>query len=847
MNWKKVGASAIAVSASLIAVGHSVALAQTPAEDATLAASTRNEIIVTAQRREQSIQDVPLAVTAFGDDTLDSLQVENAADLQLVVPNFSYTATNFGGVNYTIRGIGASVLGDGADTGVALHYNGAFLQGGGNSSLFYDVEAVEVLRGPQGTLFGRNATGGAVNLRTRKPQQTFEASIEGRVGDFETRGVEAMLNTPLTRTLAVRAAIAAEQFDGDIDNLTTGNRINGVDVFSGRGSVRWTPSSFTTVDLTATYLRADGDGMQAETRACRRDPIGNLGCLPTGLGAGLPNYTATLAGLVATGVGLVEEGEDPFVGSVAPSSRKVALDFDPKTYTKDWIATLELEHQFGALTFNALASWSTQDGYYVADPDFAVARGKFAPLFPGGVVPTSKPDPANLGSLAGRVQGAFDRPWSLERGSGKSRQWLQEVRLASNFDGPFDFLVGAFHLDFDRSEDFFQIASSLDAAGLILEAAPPFFRLETPVADLQSTAVFGEAYYEATDTLRLTGGLRWTRDEKQQVNRNLLFSLPQPFDSNSLEEEAMTGRAVIEWRPAAASSLDLMTYASYSRGYKGGGFNPQGTVVVSKTFDPEYVNAIEVGAKGVLFDAVTTNFAAFRYDYDGFQVSKIVNRSSVNENIDATILGAELELTARLGEGFTFDFSAGHLATEMGEATSIDPRDPTGGRRGFIAVKDTESGGNCVATITQLFTLLDGAPFGDCAALGLSSGNAVSLKGRELPNSPEWTLRYGAEYSRQIANDLRFSIRADYSWRSDFWGRIYNRDPIDRIESWGLLNARVQLEREDKRWFARVEGSNLLDEDAVTGMYVADASAGLATNLFLAPRRRVALVVGGRF
>ena len=847
MKCKTNSARALVVSAGLLAVGQATAHAQS-AQDAQAAVSGAvNEIVVTAQRREQSIQDVPIAVTAFGDEALDARQVDNAADLQLVVPNFSYTSTNFGGVNYTIRGIGASVLGDGADTGVALHYNGAFLQGGGNSSLYYDVEAVEVLRGPQGTLFGRNATGGAVNLRTRKPRPTLEGSVEGRVGNFDTRGVEAMLNVPVTRSLAVRAALVTEQYDGDIDNLTTGNRINGADVFSARGSVRWTPSNLTTVDLTATFLRADGDGMQAERRECRRDPIGNLGCLPSGLGPGLPNYTSTLAGLVATGIGLVEEGEDPFIGSIAPRGDAVALDFDPEVYTKEWIATLEIEHKFGPMTFNALTAWATQNGHYVTDPDFAVALGRFAPVFPGGVVPTSRPDPDNLGSLAGRISGSFDRPWSLERGSGKSRQWLQEVRLASNFDGPFDFLVGAFYRDYDRQEDFFQIASSLDAAGLILEAAPPFFRLETPVADLKSYAVFGEAYVDVTDTVRLTGGLRWTRDKKRQVNRNLLFNLPQPFDSNRLTKEAVTGRAVVEWRPAAASSLDLLTYASYSRGYKGGGFNPQGTVAVSKTFEPEYVNSVEVGAKSVLFDAVTANFAAFRYDYDGLQVSKIVNRSSINENIDATIVGAEFELGARIGDSLSVDVSAGHLATEIGNATSIDPRDPTGGRRGFIAVKDTTSGGNCVATTAQLFRLLDGVPFGDCAALGLSSGNAVSLKGRELPNAPEWTLRFGAEYARGIAGDLQFSVRADYSWRSDFWGRIYNRDPIDRIESWGILDARVQVERADKRWFARVEGSNLLDEDAVTGMYVADASAGLATNLFVAPRRRVTLVVGGRF
>lgn len=848
MNSKISRASLLVLSVSLIVGAPHAASAQ--AEDASAARSIDGpeEIIVTAQRREQSIQDVPLAVTAFTEEAIDALQIDNAADLQLVVPNFSYTATNFGGVNYTIRGIGASVLGDGADTGVALHYNGAFLQGGGNTSLYYDVAGVEVLRGPQGTLFGRNATGGAVNLRTRRPTDAFEWSAEARVGTFETRAVEVMINAPITPQLAVRFAGVAETFDGDVRNVTTGNRINGSDVASGRFSARWTPSLQTSVDFSATFLRAAGDGMQAERRECRRDPIGNLGCLPTGLGAGYPNYAATLPGLVATSVGLIAPGSDPFIGSINPADpRSVALDFDPRTYTKEWIATLEVEHDFGSLNFNALTAWSFQDGFYVADTDFAVAAGRFRPIFPGGVVPTSLPDPQNLGSLAGRVQGAFNRPWAQERAEGTGQQWLQEIRLASDIDGPLNFLVGAFYLDYDRKEDFFQISSSLDAAGLALRAAPPFFRLQTPVADLESSALFGELYLEPTDTLRMTAGLRWTRDEKQQANRNLLFNLPRSFETNALQEEATTGRLVLEWRPDALSAQDALLYASYSRGYKGGGFNPQGTVSVAPTFAPEFVNAFEVGAKAIVFDRATVNAAAFRYDYDGFQVSKIVNRASVNENIDAKIWGAELEVAARLDDHWSLDFTASHLSTEIGEASSIDPRDPTGGRGGFIAVKDTGSGANCIATVTQLATILRGTPFGNCAALGLPSGNAVSLKGNELANSPDWSVRLGMQYADQITQDLRLRLRADYAWRSDFWGRIYNRDPIDRIEGWGVLNAQAEVGGVEKNWFVRLEGSNLLDEDAVTGMYVSDASSGLATNLFLVPRRRAALVVGARF
>lgn len=834
----------MSAGAGVLALSPSAAFAQ-EAEGA----EQVDTIIVTAQRREERLQDVPLAVSAFSQQSLDDRQIDNAADLQLVVPNFSYTATNFGGVNYTIRGIGASVLGDGADSGVALHYNGAFLQGGGNSNLYYDVEAVEVLRGPQGTLFGRNATGGAVNLRTRRPGDEFEAHIEGGIGSFDGRGVEGALNVPLGENVAARFAFTRVYSDGDVRNVVTGNRINGDDAGSARLSLRWTPTSSTTINATATYLRATGDGMQAEKRMCNRDPIGNLGCLPDRLDYGIPNYSATLSGLIATGVGLISPGGDPFQGSVEPRNmRQVAMDFDPRVFTEDWIATVEIEQAWGPITLNALTAYAHQDGFYETDSDFAVAAGVFQPsgFFPGGFVPVSRPDPDNLGSLADRTLGVFNRPFAFERGDGVGRQWMQEIRIASNYEGRFNFLLGAFYLDFERRENLYNVSTPLDAAGLLLGAAPPFFRLETPVADLRSYAAFGEAYFDLSERFGLTLGARWTHDEKEQVNRSLLLNLPVAFGSNSLEDEAVTGRVVLDWQGPTAFGDDTLVYASYARGYKGGGFNPQGVVAVPPQFDPEFVNAYEVGAKNV-WGAGYVNAAAFLYQYDGLQVSKIVNRTSVNENIDADIWGAELEAGFAFQNGVSLDFNLAHLRSEIGAASSIDPRDPTGGQAGLIAIKDENTGENCVATLGQLATLLGGVPFGDCAALGLSPGAPVSLNGNALANAPEWTATVGAQYERAIFGNLQGRVRLDYSWRSDFWGRIFNRDPIDRIASWGSLNGQIEIERDDQSWYVRLEGSNLLDEDAVTGMYLTDATSGLATNLFLLPSRRVALVIGARF
>ncbi len=850
------GSAVMVATPALAATASSAADPQsadaTEATSGSLANDTQDEtaptyILVTAQRRLQSIQDVPLAVTAFNQESLDALQLRSASDLQTYVPNLSFTATNFGGVNYTIRGIGASVLGDGADTGVAFHYNGAFLQGGGSSSIFYDMEAVEVLRGPQGTLFGRNATGGAINLRTSRPVGKFEAFAEAAAGTLGSYRGQAMVNIPVSETLALRFSGFGVAFDGDIRNTANGNRINGTDAVSGRAAVRWEPGADTVIDFTATYLHARGDGLQAQKRLCNRDPIGNLGCLPDRLAPGIPNFGATLSGVAAVGVGLLPVGSDPFIGSQIPTgAREVSLDFDPSIGSDLWITTLEVEQKLGDLMLNLLGSFVDEKGFYTTDTDFAVANGRFRPLFAGGV-PTSLPDPGNLGSLAGRVLGRFDRPYTFERGDGDSRQWLAEARLSSQFDGTFNFLLGAFFLDFDRSENLYQISSSLDALGLAISEAPPFFRLETPVADLQSYAFFGEAYVEVADNLRVTGGLRWTHDQKDQSNRSLLLNLPQPFETNSLSQSALTGRAVVEWNPNFGLADEALVYASYARGFKGGGFNPQGVVAVPPTFDPERVNAFEVGAKASFSNSVTLNLAAFYYDYTGLQVSNIVNRTSVNENIDADLWGGEIELLVRPHRTLTLDLNFSYLGSRIGEALVIDPRDPTGGVPGTIAVKDVNTAANCVATFTQLVTLLDGVPFGDCAALGLRAGNTVSLEGNRLPNAPEWTIRAGVQFDDKLSSRLALRLRADVTQRSGIWGRIFNRDPIDRLDGWGVVNATAQISDADDKWYLRVEGSNIFNSAGATGMFVADASSGLPTNLFLLSARRIVAVAGVRF
>jgi iron complex outermembrane recepter protein len=809
------------------------------------------EIVVTAQRREQRLSDVPIAVTAFDQDGLEKRQINGAADLQKVVPNLSYTATNFGGSNFSIRGIGRTVIGDGADSGVGFHFNGAFLQNGGNSNLFYDIDTVEVLRGPQGTLFGRNATGGVINIRTHKPDFKSSGYVDLGIGLDNRIFAEGGVSAPISDTLALRIAGLSVKSRGDIRELTSGQWLNGDALFSARGSLRWQPSDRTTVDLVVNYLHSDTRSLQAEQRACKRDPIGNLGCLPDALGSDHPNSLATFPGLFTKAIGLTSDVYDPLEGARNPSKRgEVALDFLPRVFTREVTATLEIEHEFtDALKLNTITAYASDTGFYETDPDFAVGNS-YLPvpgLFPDGAVPVSAPDPGNSGSLDGNILGVFNRPYAFERGSGKGHQWLQEVRLASNFETRLNFLIGGFFLDYKRAEDFFSIHNGYDAVALATGNRTPFLRIETPKADLTSYAGFGELYFKPADTVTLTGGLRWTRDKKTQVNRSTLLAGIPAFSNNTSTNDALTGRFVVEWKPEISAGRNLNLYASYARGYKGGGFNPQGQVAVPLTFKPESIDAIEAGAK-FASGTISANLAAFHYDYRDLQISKIVNQTSVNENIDAKIWGVEFEASAKF-QGFAIDGALSYLHSAIGGTSSIDPRDPTGGDANLIAVKDVTNGGNCVATLAQLTDPagLNGIPFGDCAALGLGSGVLVNLKGKSLANSPRWSARIGAEYYTDITTNWVIGARVDWNWRGDFWGRIFNRNPVDRIKGYSLVDGRIELARADESLYLRLQGSNLFNTRGVTGMYLGDASSGLPTNLFLQPARTVTLTVGTKF
>ena len=751
-----------------------------------------NVIIVTAQRQNQSLQEVPIAVSAFDSEALEAQQIENASDLQLTLPNVSFTKSNFTSASFTIRGIGDLCVGVTCDSATAIHTNGSPLFG---TRLFeteyFDLERVEVLRGPQGTLFGRNATSGVVNVVTAKPELgTFGAAAEFEYGNYNSIKAKGMVNVPLGDTLAFRAAGFYLNRDGFTDNLYDNSDIDGRDMYAVRGSLRFEPTADTTLDLMAFYFRENDDRLRIQKQACQRDPTGVLGCLNNRRDFDSTNANSTL-GTVLSSVelfriqGIPEAlalgsvyGPDGYANFDEPNDvRTVNTAFTPEYFADELQLQAHLDQRIGPMNLSLTGIYqetsvdSRQDynlgildrsGYagalntlaffaangiptgVPAQPFVPGSNAYFAPIAnalipngPNGVLCTSDNDAGNLGAFEGNSICA-DVPLAFDRSSQEQTSWSGEAILSSDFDGPFNFLLGGIYAESEVGENSYYVNNfGLDYASAILgtfsafgAGAPPsylatsMYRNNTTDFKLESFGIFGEVYVDITDRLQFTGGIRYNDDSKSVAARTTYASFLNPFGNgepftspfvgsfdadagtpgNQLLQQrevsfdAITGRAVLDF----AISPDNNLYFSYSRGYKSGGINPPLSPVfaVSESFDSEKIDAFEIGSKNSFLNgAAQVNLTGFYYKYKGLQLSRIVARTSVNDTIDANIWGVELETILRPSYNWMVNMNVSYLNAKVaGDQFFSNPRDPGGGDPDAVIIKDLSNGSLCAVT-----------------------------------------------------------------------------------------------------------------------------------------------------
>jgi len=1040
LTWKRAGDTFVITDASDPQSGSA---AGDGADQGTVQA-----LIVTAQKREENIQDVPIAMSAFTQEALTRSQVAGGPDLMTQVPNMTFTKTNFSSYSIQLRGIGTQAISVAVDPAVAVAFNNTpFLRSHFFEQEFYDLQRVEVLRGPQGTLYGRNATAGVVNILSAKPKFDFEAKLSADIGNYSSTRLEGMINLPLVEDkVALRLAGAWTKRDGYTTNQNTGNAIDGRDLWSTRATLRMDPNDRFTANLIWEHFEENDDRLRSGKQTCERaptpteimgvvinqhggaheDPARNLtqGCLPTSFwspeayqvpnGAALPFYLA-LSQLGVPIAGSLGSTFDVYSNSTQSRNLRVIEANNDPDYRAS-ADTFELNADYDLTSDLTLSSqtgfsrdfiWSHQDYNR-----FNTRPGAFHYCDPGGdcgfhgnnALGQLLPDPGGPrfdaeapADLVGQpcdiltdsncsIPGVFCDPQIgcsnklvLEDLSvAHSRQFSQELRVASNFDGAFNFSVGANYLRYKTLEKYYVFINTLTLALSTHNISGPFstnspwvpgvsdnsaclqqgfsytvpttghspqtdlcgyidpnplgslndeghnYFLSTNPYNLTSYAVFGEAYYNLTPNLKLTAGLRWTVDDKSftEIPSEVLvagYGYPVTGQIHQKWREP-TGRLVLDWKPDLSFTDDTLVYGSYVHGYKAGGANPPGAALLTynggdvafpahpKTFDAEFVNAYELGTKNTLLDdKLTLNLAGFYYDYQGYQISQIVDRSAVNLNFDATVWGVEAEADWRPQENLRFGLKLGYENTRVADGMrAIDLMDRANGglpdKNGvtWMVVKPfVTQASNCIlptyvvaATIqayqdgaqialdkacglaysdvpnsqtgyahtdpaTQLpfsagHTLTwDGHPitfpnypgFDPSTAPNGGAGFDKDLSGNQLPNAPHWTGTLTVDYTLPLPNDWLMTLHGDFYQQSEAWARIFNMPGYDKLKAYNNVNLAAIFMNEAAGWNVMAYVKNVFDKNNITGAFLNSDDTLLTTNVFLSEPRLYGLRV----
>jgi iron complex outermembrane receptor protein len=793
------------------------------------------EIIVTAEKRETTLQNTAIAVSAFTQEDLERGLINNNLDIQMAVPNMLMSKGFFTTANIAIRGIGQLAVGSAADPGTGVHMNGVYLN---NARIFeteyFDTERVEVLRGPQGTLYGRNTTAGVINVITAKPNEEFGGFLDVSYGDYDYIRTRGAVNIPLTDDLWQRFSIFYTKRDGYVDNVANGDDIDDRDMYAVRSSTTWNMSDNTDATLVINYFDEDSNRMRGSQSYCQKDPDGILGCLPN---QGKPKGTANTAGTVGgflTGTvsfltGLPFPADDQANSFKPNDERDVNFDFTPQYEVDETIVSLEINHTFGnGMTLHSLTGYQESSLDARNDYDFTIA----SEVWPIETTYNRGPDgPSTVNYLQ-----------QSDRSSTEPEQWSQEFRINSDFDGDWNFMLGAFYLDYETETHYYVYSSALSLFGQTVGVPEDqwVFDNDTKKYELETGAIFGEVYYDINDKTELTLGLRYTDEEKTSSQRTIYLNfLSDPnaeggdYDHFNDDWQETTGKLNINYH----WDDDIMLFATAARSYKSGGFNPissesdllnpaLGGDPKFATFDPEYINSIEIGAKTRLFDnTLQANVTYFYYDYEDLQVSKIVNQTALNENMDADIQGLEGEFIWAPDEHWNFMLNLSWLDTELGSFETFDTADPN-------QMGTTE---NVVSAVNTNILLTCGCP-----------GIPVQVDGNDMPNSPEYTVYLAATYGFNLSNGMRWDISSSYYYQEDFYSRIYNTQD-DNIESWDVWNASTVLTSADESWYAEAWIRNINDDENTTGQYLQDATVGLYRNVALLEPRTYGVTAGYRF
>ena len=741
---------------STFSITLSLSLIQSPVW-AQSGASALEEIVVTARKREESLMETPVSITAFTGNILSDMNLTSIDQIADQTPGlvFSNSANISGSSNASavfIRGIGQSDYTLAVEPGVGIYIDDVYLPHSiGNVANVVDVERIEVLRGPQGTLFGRNTVGGAVRVVTKKPHDEFDGDIEFTTGSYNRVDVKGHINIPISDDFFIRVSALTQDRDGFVARPFLDGDSGDKDSLNLIGQARWLVTDDFTADLTLGFERDDSEG--APMVALKQDPTH-----PAGTQA--QRFRDFIAPHVDPGV---------LKGMLQGFTPQVINDPDGNSFVS--FSDTDIPTDLEGFNFNLTLNWDIKDDLSVKSiTSYRTLESQFGR------------DADNL---------PFNQQVELFL-SVDYEVWSQELQLSgTSFDDKLDWTVGGYYYYEDGVEDDFVSFASFDIN------SGGFFSTE-------DFAAFAQGTYHVTDQLSLTAGFRYTDEEKKSKidgvrHQSLLTGFISDHSAGGFKSNTTFGpglpfalvgagtfkNKLTEWVPYANLSYqwndDLMTYVSYSEGFKGGGVQVRnGALGFLPVFDPEFVETIEVGVKWSGFDGrLNISAAGYFTDYDGVQLPAIVFQQSIGNAVSVVDNLGNAE-----NSGFELEFSA--LPTP-------DLRISAG-----LAYLDSE------------YTSVKANTPGDA----LDPESAIT-EDDELPNTPEWQLNASASYDIHTTYGV-FTPRVDVAYSDDQYNDAINSEAIKR-DSYTNLNLSIGFVDNNNRWSGAVFVTNALDEQYVLG------------------------------
>ena len=779
-----------------------------------VAAQELEEIVVVAQKRTQNLQDVPAAIEVISGEKLDNSGISDLSELHNISPSYAINASGAGNQPY-IRGVGSGINGNSVDSIVSLYVDGVFvprsyalLTGIGEVN---DFESVEILKGPQGTLYGRNATGGAIVIETFSPVvgEEFSGSATVSIGDYGQREFAVRFSGSLSDTLAATASYMDYENDGFVENIRAGDDFDSKDGWTASTKIVYEPTDSASFEFSAFVAEDDNRSFLVHQVGQTDNELANALLPGFGLNNAQVGYFGALTQLLP--VAGVAPTNPAVIGAVLPQIAGIRF---PGGAGDGNVENNRSGHQVGgrgALGIGAGPSMGENNTGQVSENTQLSLRATFnfnrfdlvsvsaygdfdqsSTLDVFRALPETLPDLTVLAPLAANPAAAlplltlFNQGNIGLSGSTDSDFRSQELYIAST-QSAVEWIAGIYYF----KEEFDAAGVTNDLFGLNVPSS--FAAMET-----ESLAVFGEATVPLTDALSTTLGIRYTDDQNDLTNRNAEVGLPvvgPRTRSNDNDEFTYTAKLTYIGKNATY-------YGGITTGYKAGIFNTGDPN--SDPAEPEDITSYEVGFKASLADnRVRLNGAAFFYDYENIQLNvldAIDGSTRVANESEAEVLGFELDIEALVGDRTTL----------FGAVTFLDS-------------EYTED------------------------ALVVATGQIQQITGNVLPYSPDINLVAGLRYTIPLSfGELSLNLSANYNS-----GQFYDQSNLlgsgqdgDEDDSFTVAKASITYRSADDRWLLRGYVNNLTDEEYMAGGF---DSGGLFQMTNQARPRHYAVTASYRF